>query len=259
MRQTADLPDLAVRAPGGGRVILAGAPGRLRGQLHVTNAGSQPSRLQRFAVRANDLPVQPGPGQLGVRLAPDAGAEVTASLELPPDTPPGEYHATLDVAGHQVEAVLHISPEAAVELTPSRVFLDAGATGVRLVLQNTGNVLVRLAPTARARLTRDPDLTALPFDRSVRDHDDDPAGPDAVLRIPGPLGLEPGETAAVDAEVEIDGDLDAERRYLALLPVATGTLRVVVNPRAVAHEPKPTARATPHRARKTAPPGRNDA
>jgi hypothetical protein len=259
MRQTADLPDLEVRAPGGGQVILAGAPGRLRGQLHLTNAGSQPSRLQRFAVRTNDLPAQPGPGQLGVRLAPDAGAEVTASLELAPDTPPGEYHATLDVAGHQVEAVLHISPEPAVELTPSRAFLDAAATGLRLVLRNTGNVRVGVAPTARARLTRDPDLTALRFDRTARDHDDDPAGPDAVLRIPGPLDLEPGATAVVDAEVEIDGDLDEERRYLALLPVATATLRVVVNPRVVAPEPKPTTRATPRRARKTAPPRRNDA
>lgn len=259
MRQTADLPDLAVRAPGDGQVILAGAPGRLRGQLHVTNTGPQPSRLQRFAVLGHDLPVQPGPGQVGARLSPDAGTEVTASLELAADTPPGEYHATLDVAGHQVEAVLHVSPEPAVDLTPSRVFLDAGGAGVRLVLQNTGNVHLQVAPTARARLTRDPDLTALPIDRPARLPDDATAGPDAVLRITGPLDLAPGETHVVDAEVEVDGEVDPERRYLALLPVATGTLRVVVNPRVAAPQPKPTTSATPRRPRKTAAPRRNHA
>ena len=258
MRQPADLPDLAVRAPGDGQVILAGAPGRLRGQLHVTNTGPQPSRLQRFAVLGHDLPAQPGPGQVGARLSPDAGTEVTASLELAADTPPGEYHATLDVAGHQVEAVLHVSPEPAVDLTPSRVFLDAGGAGVRLVLQNTGNVHLQVAPTARARLTRDPDLTALPIDRPAR-LPDDTAGPDAVLRITGPLDLAPGETHVVDAEVEVDGELDPERRYLALLPVATGTLRVVVNPRVAAPQPKPTTSATPRRPRKTAAPRRNHA
>jgi hypothetical protein len=258
MRQPAVLPDLGVTAAGEGWLILAGAPGRLRGQLHVTNAGARPSSLRGFAVRASDLPERPAPGQLGVRLAADTSSDVTASLELPAGTPPGEYHATLDVAGHEVEAVLLVSSDPALDLTPSRVFLRAGTTPVQLVLHNTGNVRLQVAPTSRARLGRDPDLTALPTDRSApRAGGDDAPGPDAVLRVADPPDLQPGETRVVDAVVEVDGDLDHERRYLALLPVATATLRVIVNPAAPA--PKATTRATPRRAKKAAPPRRNDA
>lgn len=259
MRQPALVPDLDVTGPGDRRVILAGAPGRLRGRLHVTNTGAQRASLRTFAVRAHDLPEQPAPGQLGVRLEPDVSGEVTASLELPAGTPPGEYHATLDVGGHEVEAVLHVSPDPTVDLTPGRVFLlDTGPTTVQLVLHNTGNVRVRVAPTARARLTSDPDLTALPTGRSgSRAGDDGSTGPDAVLRVPQPPDLEPGDTAVVDAVVEIDGDLDHERRHLALIPVATATLRVIVNP--VAPAPKATTRAAPRRETKAATPRRNDA
>ena len=217
MRDLVDLPDLSVTAPPDG-VILAGPPGRLQGRLHVTNTGQQRSSLRGFSVRLHDLPEQPAPGRLGAHLAPAASADVTASLELPAGTPPGEYHLMLDVAGHPVQATLHISADPALALSPTRVILEAGTSTVQLVLHNSGNVPQQIAPVARARLNEDPDLFALPTGRPPESETADRGtGPDAVLRVTDPVSLDPGATVVVDAEVQVDDDLDRERRYLALL------------------------------------------
>ena len=253
MRQLVDLPDLTVTTARDGPLILAGPPARLQGRLIVTNTGQRRSRLRGFAVQDHDLPGEPRQGRLVADVAPAASADVTASLELPARTPPGEYHGTLDVAGHPVQATLHVSAEPALTLSPTRVVLEAGTSRVQLVLHNSGNVQQQIAPVARARLDEDPDLLALPTARPPEnDTADRGSGPDAVLRVPGPVGLDPGTTAVVDAEVEIAENLDGERRYLARLPVGTATLRVIVNPVAPGPAPKP-------RRSRTTPARRNDA
>lgn len=242
-------PDLVVRAPGDGRVILAGPPSRLRGQVHVTNTGATRSSLRGFDVGAHDLPAQPAPGRLGLRLAAAAGADVTASLALPPDTPPGEYHATLDVGGHDIEAILYVGADPRLDLTPARVVIETGPERRQLVLRNAGNVPVQLAARTRARLCADPDLAALPIHSAgVRERDAELLRPDAVLLIPGGVRLAPGEVAVVDTEIEVDGELDRERRYQALLPVGPATLRVILGPSAAA----PAAGIAPTRGASTA-------
>lgn len=251
MRQASPLPDIVVRPVRDGPVILAGTPGRLRGELHITNAGAERARLHGFVVGKHDLPAQPGAGQLGGRLPPGASGAVTASLVLAPDTPPGEYHATLDIAGHEVEATLHVASDASLELTPSRIFVDAGVTSVQLVARNTGNARLAVAALARARLTSDPDLTALPRGASIETERDD-APVDAVFRLPATVTLDPGDVSVLDAEVEVSGNIDAERRHLALLPVATATLRVIVGPATGVPVQKPSKPiTTPKRARPT--------
>ena len=208
MRQANLLPDLVVRPLRDGPLILAGTPGRVRGELHVSNAGAERASLHGFAVRKHDLPAQPAPGQLGGRLLPGASGAVTASLVLSPDTPPGEYHATLDIAGHEIEATLHVASDPSLELIPSRMFVDAGTTSCRLVVRNTGNVRLQIAPLARARLTSDPDLTALPMSASPEPERADPS--DVLrrrFRIPATVALDPGEVLVLDAEVE------GERRH----------------------------------------------
>ena len=110
MRQTADLPDLVVRAPGDGPVILAGAPGRLRGAAarHEHRPAAEPPAALR---RAGSRPA--GPARSGPARRPAVSRRRHRGHRLararPADTPPGEYHATLDVAGHEVEAILHVS------------------------------------------------------------------------------------------------------------------------------------------------------
>ena len=169
MRQASLLPDIVVRPLRDGPLILAGTPGRLRGELHVTNAGAERASLHGFVVRKHDLPSQPAPGQLGGRLPPGASGAVTASLVLPPDTPPGEYHATLDIAGHEIELSPCTGP--AMPSSSSRrpgSLSMAGVTSVQLVARNTGNARLAVRRRlARARLTSDPDLTALPLGASI--------------------------------------------------------------------------------------------
>jgi hypothetical protein len=228
MRQAGVLPDIVVRPARDGPLILAGSPGRLRGELHVTNAGAERASLHGFVVRKHDLPSQPTAGQLGGRLPPGASSAVTASLALPADTPPGEYHATLDIAGHEINATLHVASSPSLEITPSRIFVETGVTSLRLVARNTGNARLSVAPLARARLRSDLDLAPLSLGATETEGEDAPF--DAIFRLPATATLDPGDVLVLDAEVDVSSDIDSDRRYLALLPVATATLRVVVSP-----------------------------
>jgi hypothetical protein len=256
VRQVSVLPDIVVRPARDGPLILAGSPGRLRGELHITNAGAERARLHGFVVRKHDLPAQPAVGQLGGRLPPGASGAVTASLALAADTPPGEYHATLDIAGHEIIATLHVSSSPSLELTPSRIFVEAGMTSVRLVARNTGNARQTIASYARARLRSDPDLSPLSSAVSETDRVDAAidAAIDAAFRLPATVTLDPGDVLVLDAEVEVGGDIDRDRRYLALLPVAAATLRVIVGPATQVPDEKPASPAgKPKRNRATRP------
>ena len=239
MRQASLLPDIVVRPARDGPLILAGSPGRLRGELHITNAGADRASLHGFVVRKHDLPAQPAAGQLGGRLPPGASLPVTASLALPAGTPAGEYHATLDIAGHEIDATLHVSSSPSLELTPSRIFIDAGVTSVRLVTRNTGNARLAIASYARARLRRDPDLSPLLSGDTETERED--TAVDAIFRLPATVTLDPGDVLVLDAEVDVSGDIDGDRRYLALLPVAAATLRVIIGPATEAPGKKPAS------------------
>jgi hypothetical protein len=250
VRQASALPDIVVRPARDGPLILAGSPGRLRGELHITNAGAERASLHGFVVRTHDLPAQPAAGQLNGRLPPGASEAVTASLALPSDTAPGEYHATLDVAGHEINATLHVSSDPSLELTPSRIFIEVGVTEVRLVARNTGNVRLAVASHARAGLRSDPDLSALSLGAAEPERED--ASGDAVLRLPATVSLDPGDVMVLDVEVQVSTDIDGDRRYLALLPVAAATLRVIVGPATGKPVEKPADPANkPKRARAT--------
>jgi hypothetical protein len=239
--------DLEVEVPGAGPVVLAGPPGRLRGKVQIRNVGAERISLHRFDVSAHDLPGQPGAGQLGVRLPAGGNALVTASFGLPSGTPPGEYHATLVIAGHQIESVVHVVKDPSLDLLPSKVFVDRGITPVQLVARNTGNVRLQIAPLSRGRLSSDADVGAVlgPM-TSEAQREEQSTAYDAVLRIPGMTVLEPGEVSVVSAEVEVDTRIDAQRRHLVLLPVATATLRVVAGP--MTSEPEPGQKRGPRTA-----------
>jgi hypothetical protein len=254
VRQASVLPDIVVRPARDGPLILAGSPGRLRGELHVTNAGAESARLHGFVVGKHDLPAPPAAGQLGGRLPAGASGLVTASLALPADTPPGEYHAMLDIAGHEVNATLHVASSPSLEITPSRIFVETGMTAVRLVARNTGNARLAVASLARARLRSDPDLAPLSLGATETEREDAPF--DAIFRLPATATLDPGDVLVLDAEVEVTSDIDSDRRYLALLPVATATLRVVAGPATAkpsnaAAEPGSKPVTKPKRARST--------
>ena len=64
---------------------------------------------------------------------------------------------------------------------------------------------------------------------------------DAIFRLPATVTLDPGDVLVLDAEVEVSGDIDGDRRYLALLPVAAATLRVIIGPATEAPDKKPAS------------------
>lgn len=225
-------------------VVLAGPPARLRGEVHLTNTGSTPMRVRGFGVRGAELAGVPGAGRLTARLGAGDAVATRAAVALPTTTPPGRYPVTLDVEGSVVPATLVVTADPSSEVAPGRVLCGPGRTEVELLLTNTGNVTLDLAPRTRATLRADPDLAALPLLPRPGDADD---GPHAALELTDQAPLEPGERRTVRAAVVVPDDVDPERRYLALLPLATTTLRAVVTPAppaAASYDPRTDGAAT---------------
>ena len=221
---------LLVRGADADPVVLTGPPTRLRGDVHLTNTGSAPLRVRGFGVRGEGLTGGAGGGRLTARIAGGDAVATRAALALPAATPPGRYAVTLDLGGHEVAATLVVAADPSSDVTPGRVLCGPGRTEVELLVANTGNVPLDLAPRTRARLRADPDLAAPPLLPGPGDGDGDDGGPHAALEVRDPAPLAPGERRAVRAAVVVPDDVEPERRYLALLPVATATLRVVVTP-----------------------------
>jgi hypothetical protein len=59
-----------------------------------------------------------------------------------------------------------------------------------------------------------------------------------VLRLNRSVSLVPGAREDLDVTVDVPNGLDAERRYVAMLPMSTATLRVVVAPTTRTSAPK---------------------
>lgn len=162
------------------RLVLRGAPPRLKGDVALVNESDEKRRVRTLAVRgaatlagaaspyadaetgrerAGARPGAPtlaitAPLQLGVRLAPRDITRVRASLTIDPHTPPGRY--TVDAEGFAAGGVeLEVLERLAIELSPPRLDLR-GAPGevleASLVASNRGNVPVAIPSLALVHL-----------------------------------------------------------------------------------------------------------
>jgi hypothetical protein len=162
------------------RLVLRGAPPRLKGDLALVNESDEKLRVRTLAVRATpSAPDATSPYaesgreqeaanrrmrapvlasnaslQLGVRLAPRDTAHVRASLTIDPHTPPGRY--LVDAEGFAAGGVeLEVLERLAIELSPPRLELR-GAPGeelaASLVAYNRGNVPVAIPELALVHL-----------------------------------------------------------------------------------------------------------
>jgi len=162
------------------RLVLRGAPPRLKGDVALVNDSDEKLRVRTLAVRA--AAASPGAAtpdakplatraataagayaptlatnaslQLGVRLGPRDTTRVRASLTIDPHTPPGRY--TIDAEGFAAGGVeLEVLERLDIELSPSRLELR-GAPGETLaatvVASNRGNVPVAIPPLALVHL-----------------------------------------------------------------------------------------------------------
>ena len=228
-----------------GPVTLSGPPGAIRGRLRLGNDGAQRVAVRGFAVRAKSLETSESVGSLRARLDPGASTDLDATLSLARTTPPGDYRVRLDFEGHEVEALLRVAADPSLRVTPSLVLAATGSTSAQVEVANVGNVALDLPAVARSRLVADADIAPPLFGGGASTGT--PTDLDAVLHLKTSVSLAPGTREQLDITIDVPEGLDAERRYVALLPLSTATLRVVVAPTGKTPAPKRRTTSTARR------------
>lgn len=108
-------------------------------------------RLSFAPMLSNSLPPSASPAIRTLSFtrlpAPGAEAQVPVRMAVDPQTPPGTYEATFDVAGSEQRAQIEVLPVERLTLSPRAIEIVAApgeAVRVDLVITNAGNVPVEL-------------------------------------------------------------------------------------------------------------------
>jgi hypothetical protein len=239
-------------------VVVNGDPRRLSGVLRLRNEGDQRAVVEPVVIR------DPG-GNLGLpaeaayrvsRKALDPADEVAVKLRLRLDerTPPGEYHAEVDVGGTTRQLVVQVAQRVSVDLEPRRILVanqPGGTTAASVVVTNQGNVPVTVGEIGAVPLDdeqRDCRILRRTVDALTADEREvsierlltevtraskavlDETGVLRVRNLSGPAEVPPGAVARFDLGIEVPKTLDPHARYTGFAPIATSTLSFVVVP-----------------------------
>jgi hypothetical protein len=268
-------PSLVVVSPENEPLVLAGPPKELSGRIDLHNAGDAKVVLRDAGLTDHSgllrLPTERHTIETLV-LRPDERGSLPLELAIDPTTPPGEYHAELDVGGRSRRVVLQVVEVVDLTVEPRSLVIEnrrGAAQRKRLLVRNDGNVPFAVGDPVTVDLRED-----RPRDRGLRvaleplvrrtkpDLDELVVALLAVAREEERLGsvearadaqveVRPGETAALELELTLIDELPATRRYRGRLPVVTRDVDVIVlvsGP--AAEEPPPADEARPTRRRK---------
>lgn len=256
-RKAALLPDA------GQPLVLVGPPRAVRGHFRVRNATEhkivvrQP--LLKSATRARAKATASGGGLMAL---PDAGVAlrrivvragqsrpVPLALALDPSTPPGTYHAELDVDGEQRSVVMHVTEDVALSIVPDELVITHRTSGKiqkRVVLTNDGNVpltvksigvVVLDEELAHCRALRGAladvgdtmktlDDFAVALGRRYR-----AVYETLVLKVQNDeVTVAPGETKAIDVTIALPEKMERRARYTGYAAISTGTLTFTIVP-----------------------------
>lgn len=257
-RKMALMPDAAEP------LLLVGPPRDVRGQFRVQNSTERKIVVRQPMLKAAAAPrVKPGTAASGkpaalpvealalrrIIVRPGQSRPVPVALALDPRTPPGTYHADLDVEGERRSVVLHVIEDVALTIAPSDIVIPnrSGETiQKRVVFTNEGNVAVTvrslgavvldeelahcralrgaLADVAETMKTLDDFAVAL--GRRYR-----AIYQTLALRVQNEqVVIAPGETAAVDLKITLPEKLEARSRYTGYAAISTSTLTFTVVP-----------------------------
>lgn len=244
-------------------LVLVGPPRNVRGEVQIQNPTDR-----KLIVRQPVLKVASPAGavaktrkaaaaavpEVGValrRIVVRAGASkpVPLALTLDPRTPPGTYHATLDVDGQERTVVMHVTEDVDLELSPSEIVVGNVAgrkIEKQVVVTNPGNVPVTVKTIGTVVL--DDELAHCRALRgALADVGDTMTSLDdftvalgrrykavyetAALRVQNDeVTVAPGETRAIDLTIAVPDKLDRRSRYTGYAPMSTRTLTFIVVP-----------------------------
>jgi hypothetical protein len=235
-------------------LVLSGPPGDLSGRIELHNPGDAKVVLRDAGLKdpSGALRLPAARHALApVVLRPDQGGSVPLSIAVDPATPPGEYHAELDVGGRSRAVVLRVIEKFDLTVEPKSLVV-VNQSGVaqkkQLTVTNDGNVTFTFAGPGTVDLRDDmprdrvlrfaiepllgketPDLEALIVALlAVARGDRDRLGSVDVRTPGGEVEVLPGETKPVDLEITVQDDLPGNRRYRGRLPVLTRDIDIIV-------------------------------
>ncbi|HRF48807.1 MAG TPA: hypothetical protein PLC98_14355 [Anaerolineales bacterium] len=240
-------------------IVLVGPPESLQGEVLLHNTGAEKLILRDIRLRGDAVTrraaVADGPTELALRrviLRPGQLRRMPLQLALGPTTPPGEYHAEVQVGESVREIVIHVTEAVRLEIDPDPVIVDnqPGETITkRVVFSNRGNIPLRVGEIGAVVLDeellncRAGRAAVMNSGEGMRGLDDllaeyirqtrialNETGLLRVHNTAGPFTLMAGEVRAVDLEFRIPDNLNRRSRYFGLAALYTSNLSIAITP-----------------------------
>jgi hypothetical protein len=177
-----------------------------------------------------------------VRLGPGEQGLIPGTIQLDPQTPPGSYEFSVNIAGQSIQATAHVTDVVDFRMEPASVTLLVGAETSferTFVIENAGNVPLPLGERCEAPLTDSIDLEStmlaglhealeddlkLKLDAWLNEWGKRSVGMLAIVREP--IILRPGQKITAKATFEVPKDLKSFRCYRAELQLYNATVAV---------------------------------
>src|SRR5262245_20687252 len=112
-------------------IVVVGPPDSLEGELLLHNTGPDKLILRDVRLRGEAIARRAaeadGPSELALRrviLRPGQLRRMPLQLALSPNTPPGEYHAEVQIGGGVRQLVIHVTEVVQLEIDPDPVVID---------------------------------------------------------------------------------------------------------------------------------------
>lgn len=187
---------------------------------------------------------------LGASLTPGTRGRVPVRFSVERTTRPGRYQAVFEVGGAPVSADIEVLPDEALEIMPAHLAISGPPGGVaeeEVILRNAGNTTLDL-DLLGVLVLQEEEQICLSLQRALGQVKSGVEGEahrvflDALVQglaerktdfarvrlADGPLSLAPGQAEAVRLAVHLPRDMEAGRRYRALLKARSAKLFVQI-------------------------------
>lgn len=228
---------------------------RCRASMVLRNAGGERVVIRSAEVRDLDG-LRGAPGETFIvrvpgLMRPGASARLPIRFEVPPTAAPGSYRFDVTVGDLQESMTLDVAPHPQLRLSPSVILVTGTGQSSHLVIaENGGNLDISLAGviaaplddelitcrSLRGALTLFDELDEAEIDvdrlvvRAAKTAHTALSNAIIGVRFPNEDPLPPGASTRVQVEIDTPTTLDPRTRYVAVVPVLTTALTVVVVP-----------------------------
>jgi len=243
-------------------IVLMGHPEVLQGDLNLKNPLDEKIKLRDMKLRQvvpEEIdekvkePIQPRSQTLrSILLKPGQQRRVRLSMDLGPNTPPGEYRGEIEVAGQTQPVVLYVTEKVDIRVSPQRVIvenLSGQSVKKRIVVSNRGNVPISISEIGAVPLDdeqlqcRTLRAAAAAVGDETRTFQEylaiilyqaklvmEQSGALRVRNLSGTTVVNPGEVKPVDLEIRVPDGLEKRSRFRGVVALYTANLEFLIVP-----------------------------